>query len=84
MGGIGRNKKDRAPDLCKLNGERARGSGLSNTTLSTNKDPAEAALVKEGLEGGLEGVLGGDDGGGHFGRSGDEVVGGRRLRNKRR
>ena len=67
MGGVGRDEKYRSADLCELNGEGARSGGLSDTTFSTDKDPAEAALVEEGLERGLEGILGGDEGGGHFG-----------------
>jgi len=67
VGGIGRDEKHRSADLCQLNSEGARSGGLSDATLSTNKDPAEAALVEEGLERGLEGILGGDKGGGHFG-----------------
>lgn len=79
---ISRDEEDRAADFSKLDCEGAGGCGLSYTSLSTNKDPAQRLLVEDGLEGGLELVVVGIyDGGRHVcglrrdcGIAGDVVV----------
>lgn len=64
---VGTDEEDGAAHTGELDGEGARGGGFADTTLAADEDPSQAALVEERLERGFEGVVGGDDGGGHGG-----------------
>lgn len=54
---IGRDEEDGAAHFGELDGEGTRGGSLSDSSFAANEDPAEGALVEDGLEGWLEDVL---------------------------
>lgn len=54
---VGGDEEDRAAYFGELDGEGTGGGGLSDSSLAADKDPAEGALVEDGLEGWLEDVL---------------------------
>lgn len=65
---VGGDEENGAAHFGELDGEGAGGGGLSDTTLSADKNPAKGALVEDGLESWLEDVLVGvDDCAGHGG-----------------
>lgn len=53
MRGIGGDEEHGAAHLGQLDGQRAGGGGLPDSSLPTDEDPAEGLLVEDGLERGL-------------------------------
>lgn len=68
VSGIGGDQEHGFAGFGKLDGERARGRGLTHTTFATDEDPAEGFLVDDRLERGIHvEIVTLDHGGGRHG-----------------